>query len=425
MNDAHSASVASSNSSTNRVLFTTNSYAANESSAIQEQQQQQQQKKTFTTTTICTQPTIILRTEQNVSPAPMPIAIHHHHHQHDTATNQQQLLQLQQHDQEQMHVSEKTATISQKHKKTNQQHHHHHHQHHQPFSMIHVEHVDVSGGENEMERGVSPPPLAATTIGITSTSTSPNMVSNRHLSPSSSSSADWSAWSNMDTYLHIFLTFYFGHFAALLFFDGILRSVGALFTLEHASYSPLIYMTHIVFSIGYLAFTVWFMTVCWRWWRHKSLEPYRHNHNQNSQVNRRYSSRSMANAYVWLAVFILIVGWFIFVIIGLVDVNYKCRQAAYDRLYASPTSQQRSSSSAILPAHSSSNNNNNNYYKWNNYESSCATDWAVYVFRLVFWLVGVVATLLLARNSIVKHVCPSRHIRIDKERPTTIYQVTY
>lgn len=28
-------------------------------------------------------------------------------------------------------------------------------------------------------------------------------------------------WSNLDVYLHIFLTFYFGHFAAMLFFDGI------------------------------------------------------------------------------------------------------------------------------------------------------------------------------------------------------------
>lgn len=80
-------------------------------------------------------------------------------------------------------------------------------------------------------------------------------------------------WSKLDTYLHIFLTFYYGHFAAMLFFDGVLRNIINLYVIEQSTSSIFLYILSIVFSIAMLAFTIWFMTICWRWWRYKSLGP--------------------------------------------------------------------------------------------------------------------------------------------------------
>lgn len=81
------------------------------------------------------------------------------------------------------------------------------------------------------------------------------------------------SWSNADTYMHIFLTFYFGYFAAMLFFDGIIRNFVNLYLFEHRSMSMLVYILHIILSIALLGFCVWFLTICWRWWRNKSLLP--------------------------------------------------------------------------------------------------------------------------------------------------------
>lgn len=81
------------------------------------------------------------------------------------------------------------------------------------------------------------------------------------------------SWTKADTYMHIFLTFYFGAFAAMLFFDGIIRNFVNLYLFEHRNWSMLIFILHIILSIALLAFCVWFLTICWRWWRNKSLLP--------------------------------------------------------------------------------------------------------------------------------------------------------
>lgn len=203
-------------------------------------------------------------------------------------------------------------------------------------------------------------------------------------------------WNNADTYLHIFLTFYFGHFAAILFFDGILRSIASLYTLKHTNVSPLIYITHIIFSICLIAFVIWFMTQCWRWWRNKSLEPANgstyYDYSQQKPLRLR-DKESLANNYVFLAAIVLIIGFFIYLIIGLVDINFKKEQEAYYKIYT------HFNTSAYIG------------------------DWFVLIFRLIFWIVGIVATLLLSRNVLIKHLCPSKQIKINKEKPHTVYEV--
>lgn len=39
------------------------------------------------------------------------------------------------------------------------------------------------------------------------------------------------------------------------------------------------------------------------------------------------------------------------------------------------------------------------------------------------WVVGIIITLLLSRDVFFKYCCPERRIKIDKERPTTVYEV--
>lgn len=202
-------------------------------------------------------------------------------------------------------------------------------------------------------------------------------------------------WSNLDVYLHIFLTFYFGHFAAMLFFDGILRNIVNLYVLEHSNGSVVIYILHIIFSIGFLAFTIWFMTICWRWWRFKSLLP------SNDPANFDYVQRPLrprakqasAHTHVFIAACVLIIGFFVFLVLGSLDIAYKKEQVA-----------------------------NSDLFKQYN-ESLYLADMIVFVFRLLFWLVGIVATLLLSRQVLYKYCCPSKQIRINRERPTTVYEV--
>ena len=197
-------------------------------------------------------------------------------------------------------------------------------------------------------------------------------------------------WSSCDTYLHIFLTFYFGHFAAMLFFDGILRSIANLYILEHTATSPLVFIVHIIFSIAYLAFTIWFMTICWRWWRNKSLQP----DNGLPNLNQGPRDRQVkARGYVFFAACVLIVGFFVFLTIGIIELDHKRSQERFNIPYG------RYNTSAYIG------------------------DWVVFVFRLVFWVVGIVATLLLSRDVLTKYCCPAKHIKINKERPTTVYQV--
>ena len=200
-------------------------------------------------------------------------------------------------------------------------------------------------------------------------------------------------WSNLDVYLHIFLTFYFGHFAAMLFFDGILRNIFNLYLMEHTAGSIIIYILHIVFSIAFLAFTVWFMTICWRWWRHKSLIPSTGFDYAQRSIRPR-SRHSTAHGYIFLSACILIVGFFFFLALGCIDLGYKRRQTLHGETHKQ--------------------------YE----ESLYMADLIVFVFRLIFWLVGIVATLMLSREVLYKYCCPAKRIKINKERPTTVYEVT-
>lgn len=113
-----------------------------------------------------------------------------------------------------------------------------------------------------------PPPSPPPPPAITHYTTSSGHIAVEHYPNSGRFS-----WSNADTYMHIFLTFYFGHFAAMLFFDGIIRNFVNLYLFEHRGLSMLIYILHIILSIALLAFCIWFLTICWRWWRNKSLLP--------------------------------------------------------------------------------------------------------------------------------------------------------
>jgi hypothetical protein len=215
-------------------------------------------------------------------------------------------------------------------------------------------------------------------------------------------------WTNCDTYLHIFLTFYFGHFAAMLFFDGIIRNIINLIILDHTESSPFIYILHIVFSIAMLAFTIWFMTVCWRWWRSKSLQPYNglayFDHTQRPA--RPADRHSTAHKYVFIAACVLIIGFFFYLALGIIDLWYKQQQA-----------------SSIIKI--TINDEFNHYSSLKKYSyPSYLTDLIVFIFRLVFWITGIIATLLLSRDILMKCCCPAKRIKIDKEKPTTVYEIT-
>jgi len=215
-------------------------------------------------------------------------------------------------------------------------------------------------------------------------------------------------WSNCDTYLHIFLTFYFGHFAAMLFFDGIIRNIINLIILDHIESSQYIFILHIVFSIGMLAFTIWFMTVCWRWWRSKSLQPYNGlTYFDHAQRPVRAADRqSQANTYVCVAACVLILGFFFYLALGIIDLWYKEQQA-----------------SSIIKI--TINDEYNHYSSLRKYSyPSYLTDLIVFIFRLVFWLAGIIAILLLSRDTLMKCFCPAKRIKIDKEKPTTVYEIT-
>lgn len=202
------------------------------------------------------------------------------------------------------------------------------------------------------------------------------------------------SWSNVDTYLHIFLTFYFGHFAAMLFFDGIIRNFVNLYLFEHRNLSMLIYIFHIILSIALLAFTVWFMTICWRWWRHKSILPLYYSGAPVRPLGPK-ERQATFHGYVFTAALLLIVGFFCFLILGILDLSFKyeLQQTSQQCLYG----------------------------RYNN--AAYIGDCVVFLLRALFWIVGIVATLLLSRETLYKYFCPSRRIKINKEKPTTVYQV--
>jgi hypothetical protein len=161
-------------------------------------------------------------------------------------------------------------------------------------------------------------------------------------------------WSNVDIYLHIFLTFFFGHFASMLFFDGILRNISNLFFFHY----PAIYIVHILFSIAYLAFTVWFLTICWRWWRNRSLLPMTHNQSYSTTSQQQ---TLIAQSYVFFAAIMLIIGFFIYIVIGVIDLSIRTR-----------------------------------------YSKTFYGDVFVFVFRCILWLLAIGAILCLNRDYLAK-----------------------
>lgn len=90
---------------------------------------------------------------------------------------------------------------------------------------------------------------------------------------------------------------------------------------------------------------------------------------------------------------ILIFSFFIFLALGSIDLAYKRQQVS-----------------------------NSDIFKQYN-ESIYLADQIVFIFRLLFWMIGIVATLMLSREKLYKYFCPSKNIKINKERPTTVYEV--
>jgi len=184
-------------------------------------------------------------------------------------------------------------------------------------------------------------------------------------------------WSNIDTYLHIFLTFFFGHLASMLFFDGIIRSAGNAFLLSN----PLMQIVNIIFSIAYLGFSVWFLTVSWRWWRSKALvtNPYIHNGEQIVGVEISKNQKTIAQIYLTLSTFVLLIGLTIYLVLGIIDCYArKNHQHVYD-----------STASHI--------------------------DAVVFAIRVFVWCSAIVALLLLNRDYFLKKFCTQSNAA--KERP--------
>lgn len=195
-------------------------------------------------------------------------------------------------------------------------------------------------------------------------------------------------WTNMDTYFHIFLTFYFGHFAAILFFDGIVRNIGYLsvFGHDHTLLSPFIFILEIILSICLLAFTIWFLTICWRWWRNKSLQPIYFG-GQSVGPKQRVIQFHM---YIFTSALILIISLFVYLILGILSLSFKHH---VDQKFGKLR------------------------------KSFFTIDLGVFVFRVIFWIIGILATLFLSRDIFYKYCCPRKLIRINKEKPTSIYEI--
>lgn len=168
---------------------------------------------------------------------------------------------------------------------------------HSQIAYTHVQPVPVYAITNVapmplLTQPLPPPPIIQQQAYTTTTSG--GGISVEHYPTSGNFS-----WTNADTYMHIFLTFYFGHFAAMLFFDGIIRNFVNLYLFEHRNMSMLIYILHIILSIALLAFCVWFLTICWRWWRNKSLLP------MYGASYYDYNQRPLGSDF-WLLLFLLL-----------------------------------------------------------------------------------------------------------------------
>jgi hypothetical protein len=185
-------------------------------------------------------------------------------------------------------------------------------------------------------------------------------------------------WTNSDTYIHIFLTFFFGHFASFLFFDGILRNIENLIVFER----PVFYIIFIIFSIAYLAFTVWMLTILWRWWRNKSLLPHDINYVPNVPLLKK-QQKLIAQNYVFIAAVILAFGLLVYLAIGIID----------------------------------------NRVKYYHYNTVYYIDTIIFVIRLVLWFIAIIALLALNRRYFKDNVLPKSFKTTKKEPQTIVYEI--
>ena len=87
----------------------------------------------------------------------------------------------------------------------------------------------------------------------------------------------------------------------------------------------------------------------------------------------------------------MIIGFIVYLVLGLLDLSFKSKQ---------------------------------DFKHYGNYHPSAyMCDVVIFVFRLLFWLVGIAALLILGKDRLVKYCCPSKQIKIGKERPVAVYQV--
>lgn len=184
-----------------------------------------------------------------------------------------------------------------------------------------------------------------------------------------------SQWHNLDTYLHIFLTFFFGHFASMLFFDGILRNISYLFVFN----APGLYIISILFSIIYLSFSLWLLTICWKWWRHKSLLPYDSRYVPNVPALQKQQN-TIAHAYIFIAALVLAIGLLIYITLGVVDIRIK------------------------------------NYHNYTVH----VIETIIFILRIILWIIGIIALLLLNRNYFISRFCPSL---IKPKQKTIVYEI--
>ena len=180
-------------------------------------------------------------------------------------------------------------------------------------------------------------------------------------------------WEKFDTYLHIFLTFFFGHFASMLLFDGIFRNIGNLFVYDHVA----IFLIHILFAIAYLAFTIWFLTICWRWWRNKSLIPIAEGNNNHLQLNAK-QQKAIGQNYAFIAAVFLAIGLIIYIVLVIIELTVK------------------------------------HYHNYGVY----FIDVVIFLIRIVIWLFAIGALLCLNREHLSKYLCPQQ---LNKR--TTIYEI--
>lgn len=171
-------------------------------------------------------------------------------------------------------------------------------------------------------------------------------------------------WSDLDTYLHILITFYFGFLATILFFDGIIKNAINIFYTTN----PTIQFSFIIFSVCFQAFIIWFLTFSWRWWRFKSLYP-----NEPSHI----SHLKIAETYFLISLIILSLGFCVYFILSII--SFQCEQYLND-------------------------------LKQQDYFNQLIT----LIFKLIFWFFGVVSMFLLNRKIICRQKYPRMIYQVKK-----------